>query len=614
MIDLNSFHIEQFPYIALDTETTGLQWWKDSAFALSLSCPDGTDLCLDLRNPANVAWARAELPKVKAIVGHNLKFDAHFMLNHGVDITKVPIHDTMVYAALLNEHRLRYDLDAIGLELIGVGKDVTIYDELAKIFGGKPTKEAQAPNFARAPWELLSKYAMQDTRTTLGVFEAEIPKLAAQELGRVRALEMDLLPVLLRIERGGVRVDLDKAEAAVPKITAEINRLQAELNALAGFPVDVLGRTSLTALFKPTFREGNWWLVDGTLAQKTKKGDKPSLDADCLKRMTHPAAKLILDVRILTKTRDTFLLGHILGSHNHGYVHATFNQTRTASEEGGTYGTSSGRLSCSDPNLQQISKRNKKIAAIVRAMFLPDPDQQWLCNDWSQMDFRIMSHFLNSPHINEMYANDPDTDFHSLVAKITGLPRSPTSEVKGNAKSINLGLCFGMGQGRLAKEMGLPFTTEVRPDGREFLSPGPEAICIFEQYHQAFPGIRQMLERMTLVARDRGYIRTMMGRRCRFPGGRGTHKAGALIFQGNAAEALKIKLVEVDKFLKSPNRLMLNVHDEFAVSTPYGEEGEETRRNMTRICEDFGPDSMLPLNVPIRSDGTFGPNWWEASK
>ena len=232
------------------------------------------------------------------------------------------------------------------------------------------------------------------------------------------------------------------------------------------------------------------------------------------------------------------------------------------------------------------------------------------------MDFRIMAHYLKSPAINARYAEDPNTDFHQMVADLTGLPRSPKDGIKGNAKAINLGLCFGMGKGRSAEEMGLPWTKVYRNDKTFWQKAGPEAEAIFTKYHDAIPGIKQMLQEMEAIAKQRGYVKTGFGRRIRFPRGEKAYKAGAMIFQGTAADALKIKIIEVDHILQGTNgRIMLNVHDELGQSLPKGPEGEELSRQVGISMESFSQETCpLVLRTPIRSSVGVGPNWWEASK
>ncbi len=450
---------------------------------------------------------------------------------------------------------------------------------------------------------------MRDTRVALRLWEWQEVELEQQGLAKVARLERDLLPVIVDIEWGGVRVDVDESEKAASEIDVRAKVMQKELDAMAGFPINPNPSDSIHKLFKPVKNEkGAWVLSDGTVAETTE-GGKASINADVLRDMKHPAAKLILDLRKMLKVRDTFIRGHILSYHNNGLIHANYNQTKSDNDRG----TGTGRLSVNSPALQQISARDKTLAAIVRALFKPDKGQDWGCWDWAQMDFRMMAHYVKNPQILKSYADDPATDFHKLAADLTGLPRSPRFAGDANAKQINLGLVFGMGMGKLAWEMGLPYTLEKGRNDKVYYKPGPEAEAVFNSYHHNIPGIKDMLGQASAIAKDRGYVVTIMGRHIRFPGGRAVHKAGGLIFQGSAADALKVKLVEVHRALKGTEaRILMNVHDEFDLSLPKGD--DRIPKMVSEILTTFdGVNTPIKFRVPILCDLGIGSDWWAAS-
>lgn len=603
--------------ISLDFETTGLNWWQHAIFGVAVSAGD-SDYYFDVRKqPEALTWLRDQIPRVKRLVNHNVKFDWHFAREAGIIFPEGRVECTMIMAALLDEHRLTYDLDSVAHDSIGARKDKDIYAELAAIFGGRPTRQAQMPNLPRAPVELVGRYAKTDSRVALALWRWQAAKIEEQELDRVHRLEMDLLPVVVRMEHGGVRVDVSRAEKAVRDIDARSRTMQRDLDSLAGFAVNPNPSGSIKKLFEPkltTTASGDkvWVASDGTALSTTDAG-APSLDADALRRMKHPAASMILTLRKMLKARDTFLRGHVLGNHHGGVIHANINQTKSE----GDVGTGTGRLSINAPALQQIPKRDKDVASVVRAVFVPDHGGEWVCNDWAQMDFRVFAHYVKDAAILDMYARDPDTDFHSLTAQMTGLPRSPRFAGDPNAKQINLGLVFGMGRGKLAEEMGLPYTVEPNGRGGTFLKPGPEAETVFLKYHSAIPGVQDLLRDASTVAKSRGFVKTITGRRIRFPRGMFVHKAGGLIFQGTAADCLKVKLVELDRMLYgefkgSGARLLLNVHDEFDTSIPPGR--SDIREAINRVVTAFGPNDAISLRVPVRTDQGRGPDWWEASK
>ena len=303
-----------------------------------------------------------------------------------------------------------------------------------------------------------------------------------------------------------------------------------------------------------------------------------------------------------------FLAKHVLGSQYKGRVYPSINQTKNDDDAG----TGTGRLSYTAPALQQISSRDPEMAKIVRAVFIPNEGQKWMKLDWAQVDFRAFAHFLNDPGILKKYEDDPDTDFHQAMADITGLPRSPSYAGEPNAKQMNLASVFGQGAGALANEMGLPCTKEVYK-GREFFVPGPEAEKIFAKYHENVPGVKDLQKSVANVAKSRGYIITKRGRHIHFPGGQFTHKAAGLLFQGTAADMMKIKIIEISDMLEGTGAsLLLSVHDELGISFDHS---EKLTSDIIRCYNDFSNNSMpLNLRVPIRCSSGVGENWYVAGK
>jgi DNA polymerase I-like protein with 3'-5' exonuclease and polymerase domains len=518
--------------------------------------------------------------------------------------------DTMTRAALIDEHLLEYNLDTLCNKYIGMRKDIEIYTELSAIFGGKANRNTQVKNFPDAPIEIMSRYGKRDTRAALNLWEWQEEEIIRQDLITVADLERRLFPVLVDMEHRGVRINVEGAERAVDTLTSMISAAQAELDAMAGFKVNPNPSNSIKQLFNPVIqRDGTWKLIDGTIVESTP-GGKAQINSDVLRIMKHPAAAKILSLRKMLKTRDTFLLGHMLGNHHNGVIHCNYNSTKSDND----LGTGTGRLSVNGPALQQIHKRDVEIASVVRALFLPDEGDDWVCNDWAQMDFRVMAHYVNDANIIRMYEENPDTDFHQATADLTGLPRSPRFAGDASAKQTNLSLTFGQGMGSFAKEIGLPYTVSTGRGGKKFLRAGPEAEEIFRRYHAAIPGIKDMLDNASRLAKLRGYVVTIMGRKIRFPRGYKAYKAGGLIFQGSAADALKVKLVEVYDLLKGTNgRLMLNVHDEFDTSIPHDE--FELKKAISHKLESFnGVDCSINFRVPIRTNQGVGPDWWSACK
>jgi len=443
---------------------------------------------------------------------------------------------------------------------------------------------------------------------------AQEKQIDRQELHHVLRLERDLLPVLADMSWGGIRVDIQAAQAAIPVLDEKEARLQHEIQTLVGGKFNVNSSPQIREFFKPEpINRFQWRLIDGTLFGPTKAGKGPSIDQHALREIKHPLAALILDLRKTIKLRDTFLRGHILGSaDDNGYVHTNFNQTRNDADAG----TVTGRLSSTDPALQQITKRDKANAAILRACFLADEGDEWLCEDYSQVDFRCGAHLQNDPDVIEAYRSQSELDYHQVVSDMTGIPRNPPYAGAPNTKQINLGLSFGAGPGKLAFMMGMPH--EVKEyKGKMAYVPGDEAKEIFDLYHNRLPAVKQFMKRAENVAKTTGYVKTQIGRRLRFPRGVGAHKAAGLLYQAYAADLHKYGLVMVDRLIRSgglsePARLMMSCHDEIGVSTKRDERNAE----MIRLAyTNFNSeDSPIRMRVPIMASVDFGANWYEASK
>lgn len=603
--------------VALDVETTGLDWVRgDKIFGLSFSWPNQPgeymSQYLDVREGQNLKFARKVIPRLEHVVNHYIKFDAHMLRESKMPLQFGKYDCTMIREALIEENKYDYSLNALSMKYLKRTK-LEIWDELAKIFGGKADKETQIRNLHKAPSELVGRYANMDSLNALEVWFAQEKIFDLQELREVHTVEKELLSVVVDMERGGVRVDLDSAEKAVKHLDKEVKRMQKELDRLVGKPINVNSSPQVKQIMGVHFDETDkfWKTKDGLILEPTDSGKSGSLDTPKLFLSSLPEAGLIANIRGYIKARDVFLTKYVLGMSHKEYIHASFNQTRT--EDGA--GVYTGRFSITEPALQQIHKRNKKMAAIVRAVFIPDEGTDWHCYDWSQVDFRAFAHYLNDPRINERYAADPKTDFHRGVSEITGLPRDRDEKTGGaNAKQINLGQVFGMGAGKLAKECNLPYTV----DANGFLRPGPQAAAMFKKYHDAIPGVDRLRKDVSSVARARGFIKTPLKRRIRFPGGREVYKSAGLLYQGTAADMLKVKMVELHRYqreeMPKDMRFALVVHDESDIMLRPGAKGNKASKDIKRILEAFGPEDRIPLRIPILADHGQGCNWWEASK
>ena len=600
--------------IGLDYETTGLKYWHLDfrVIGFSMSVDNGRQSWYwDIRQtPQAVQWLADVLPG-RRVAAHNAQFEYQCTRVLGIDPRSVEWWCTMVNECLINEHRLSYGLEAVAIANDIDSKKSEILEKIRSALGWGDAKEVLR-RFQEVPFELAQEYGASDAADTLMIYEKQTREIVRQNLMGVCELEMGLLPVLADMSWGGVRVNLEAAHAAIPALDDKEQALQREVDEIAGRPFNVNSTPQIRDFFKPEpVNKFQWRLIDGTLVGPTKGGKGPSLDQNVMREIKHPLAKKIMDLRKTIKLRDTFIRGHVIGSaDDDGYVHTTFNQTRNDADAG----TVTGRLSSTDPALQQITKRDKENAAILRAMFLPDHGEDWLCADYSQVDFRCGAHLQNDPEVLAAYIENPHLDYHQVVSDMTGIPRNPPYAGAPNTKQVNLGLSFGAGQGKLAFMMGMPYQIREYKGKMQYI-PGPEATEIFELYHKKLPAVKEFMKRAENVAKETGYVRTQIGRRLRFPKGMGAHKAAGLLYQAYAADLHKYGLVMVDRAIreqKLPARLMLSVHDEIGVSMP---PDDKVRDEIVKWYTYFqADDAPIQMRVPIVASADYGVNWYEASK
>lgn len=587
--------------IALDVETTGVDWTVDRVFGVAIAWLENGEIKSDYFDVRRDPLRYRELAKCRDthIVNHNIKFDMHMLMNDGIELRNTEC--TMVRAALIDEHRRDYSLDALARDCLGESKVDDIYEKLAAQFGGRATRNVQMPYLQYADPELVAPYAKKDAELALKLYLWQEDKLPP-----VWELEKRLFPYVFRMEREGVRVDLDEAERRQAMLDPQIKTLSKQLDQIAGFAVNPNPSKSIHELFKPEKgKDGLWRAVDGTILPETPAG-KPSIGTESLKVMKHPAAELIIRIRKLAKTRDTFIGSHIMAHARNGRVHPNINQTKSD----GQGGTGTGRLSYTGPALQQIPSRDKEIAKIVRPIFIPDQDMGWSYGDLDQHELRIFHHYVNNPEIIRAYHENPDLDGHGAIAELTGLPRNPPQEGGPNAKQMNLGMVFNMGGGELAAAMGLPYTVDTW-HGREIKVAGPEAQRIIDDYYRMVPGVKEIAQKARAIAKTRGYVKTLMGRHIRFPGGEFTHKASGLIYQGTAGDLNKDNICRIFEYLDAEcpeARLLLNIHDEYSISLPFG--GAE--RHLKAIKQEI--QRRAEIRVPLRIDFSQPEsNWWDAT-
>ena len=542
------------------------------------------------------------LDKDNIKVFHNAMYDVGWMRQWGLEV-KGTIVDTMIAAPLIDENRFRYSLNELAKDYLKEKKYETELYEAAAQWGTDAKGEMH-----KLPAMIVGPYAEKDAELTLKLWEIFKLQIVEDELQQVFELETKLFPVLFEMKSKGVRVDLDRAERIKKDFENTEKKILDKILQDTGVAVDVWAAASVVKAFDSL----------KIPYERTAKSKQPKFDKGFLSNHSSELAKMVVEAREINKARTTFIDTLLKHSHE-GRIHAEIHQLR-----GDKGGTVSGRLSMSNPNLQQIPARHPTIGPAIRSLFIPEEGEQWGSFDYSQQEPRIIVHFAKqldlagSAEVAGAYINDPTTDFHQKVAEMANIDRK-------KAKTINLGLSYGMGQGKLAKELGL--NTEDAQD-------------LFKEYHSSVPFIRELKNMATQQAsrrgENKGFVRTLMKRKCRFnlwepdtpfkkrmPGDviqfnqplpkqqaqeeygpairrAFTYTAFNRIIQGSAADQTKQAMVDLHEEGITP---MIQIHDEIAVSVS----DEKTSKRIVDIMEN-----ACKLEVPSKVDAELGKNWGDS--
>jgi DNA polymerase I-like protein with 3'-5' exonuclease and polymerase domains len=539
-------------------------------------------------------WIQEVLKTDAAKIMHNAQYDLGWIRSMGWEV-KGTIIDTMVTAALVDENRRSYSLNNLSIEMLGEMKSETELKEEAAQRG----LDAKAELW-KMPAMAVGFYAEQDAVLTLKLWHHLKTFVKKEQLQTIWNTEMELLPILIKMREVGIRIDLDKAEILKKQFKTLESSLITEIKKLSGVAVDIWAARSVAKAFDAV----------GIKYDLTEKSKAPSFTTNWLTNNEHPLAKLIREAREVNKLHSTFIDSFLRYSHK-GRIHAEINQLRSD-----TGGTVSGRLSYSNPNLQQIPARNKEYGKLIRGLFLPEEGCKWGSFDYSQQEPRLVVHYAATTDkklgglagadvLIKAYRED-DADFHQVVADMANIPRT-------QAKTINLGIFYGMGQAKLAKQLGI--TVE-------------EAKAILAEYNSKVPFVKQLANRVQKQASETGAVKTIGGRKCRFnlyePKSYGlflaltekeyimehgslssarramTYKALNRLIQGSAADQVKIAMVNCYKAGHIP---MLQIHDELCFNI----ESESDEKNIINVMEN-----SVELEVPNKVDVSIGDNWGEA--
>ena len=598
------------PYMAFDTEATGLNWPADRLFGFSIALPDGTAGYWDVRHqPGAIDWINDELSRFRGtVIAHNASFDYKMAESSSIYLPLDRLDDTVIRACLINEHEHSYGLDHLSEKYLKDRKVGDIYADLAAAFGGRATRGVQMKNLHRADPALVAPYAEKDALLTLRLWEWQEQEIKRQGIEAICQFERRVMVPLINAEMRGIRVDARKAEKAMAALTLEIDGQQARLNKLAGRELNVNSPKQVKEMFSPKQDDtGEWYADNGTHLPMTDSGN-PSIDAEVLRGMeSDERAQLILAVRSTIKTRDTFLGGHVLGHMVGDRVYPNINQTKGDQDSG----TGTGRLSYTNPALQQIPSRNKKVASIVKPVFLPDEDCEWLSLDMNSFEVRVFAHLINNPVINGLYAKDELLDFHQMVADLTGLVRNATYSGQPNAKQLNLSMIFNSGNGAIAEKMGMPWDwNSFQKDGRVFKykKAGPAAEAVIAEYHGRMPGVKELANRAKAAAEAHGYVQTRHGRRLRFPRGYKSYKASGLAIQATAADINK-EMWLLTNDMGPQQHLIMNTHDSYEINVRRGTDPLRLKNELQERIRAAVPWFRIPLVIDLNG---VGADYWSA--
>ena len=527
-------------------------------------------------------------------VCHNASYDIGWTRSLGIRPTGT-IYDTMVAGALINEDRFSYSLNALSFDYLGEVKSEAQLKEKAEEWGLDAKQDMW-----RLPAGYVGPYAEQDAELTLKLWNRFKTEIQQQNLTNIFNLETQLTPILIEMREHGIRVDLEKADQLKKDFIKEENKKLAEIKKLTGENVEIWAAASVAKAFDAL----------KVPYERTAKTKAPSFTTNWLHNCPHPIAKLIRETREMNKFHSTFIDSILRYTHK-GRIHSEINQLKSDSG-----GTATGRLSMSNPNLQQIPARNKEFGKQIRSLFLPDEGKQWGSFDYSQQEPRLVVHYASSTdggfegsyELIKAY-NDDSADFHQVVAEMADIPRS-------QAKTINLGMFYGMGKAKLAAELGI----EIE-----------QAKAILNAYNEKVPFVKMLSNRCMATADKKGCVVTIRGRHCRFdrwePKTFGIHKSmtreeaeskyerGMIkramtykalnrLIQGSAADQTKQAMLDC---YNNGHRPLLQIHDELCFNIGKDEDIKQIKNKMEHCLDD------VPLKVPSKVDIALGQNWGEAT-
>lgn len=518
-------------------------------------------------------------PKIAA----NILYDMDWLQNGmGFEI-KGPLHDVQMAEPLLDEYKYSYSLGSLIKEYTEHRKMTDLLQEWCD----KNNEKAKDPRalIYKMDYETVRKYAKQDSFLLIPILEKQIAKLKEQDLYELYEMEMSLIPLLLQMKKIGVRIDTEGVKKKITMLEEKLDKERKDLFSKYG-EVNVKSGKQIANILDKEGIEYPRNPLTPKMIEDGKTIGNPCLNKETLNTMRqYPFIQQILNIRSYRTLLDTFFINSFTGCEVNGRIHTMFHPLRNDD-----FGTVSGRFSSSNPNLQNIPSRDDTMGVFCREVFLPEETHVWAKLDWSQIEYRLIAHYARgekSDYIREQYNNNPDTDYHQMIMNWTGLDRK-------EAKKLNFAMAYFMGVSACSKKFG--WTME-------------EAADFVNTYHSTVPFVKETRSHVVSVAKRRGWLKTILGRRARISTKMiRDHSEFSLfnrLIQGSAADIMKKAMVVANrKGIFESVFPHLTVHDELDISVPKTKEGAEAVLELKNIMEN-----CVKLKIPIIADLEMGLNW-----
>lgn len=582
--------LEDAPLFAFDTETTSLNYMQAEIVGVSFAVEPGEAAYVPLAhiNPGLEGQLNREqvLEQLRPLlesdvikkVGQHLKYDANVLANHGISLRGIA-HDTMLESYVLDAVGSRHDMGSLALKYLG--QRVISFEEVA----GKGAKQI---TFDHVPIEQAAEYAAEDADVTLRLHEALMPRLEAEPKLRevYEDLELPLVPVLSKIERNGAYVSVDRLRKQSGEIATRLAELETKACELAGQPFNLASPKQLGEIL---FEK-----LELPVIKKTPKG-APSTAEEVLVELAndYELPAVLIEHRGLAKLKSTYTdkLPEMVDAAT-GRVHTSYHQAVTAT----------GRLSSSDPNLQNIPVRTEE-GRRIRQAFIAPLGRKIVAADYSQIELRIMAHLSSDAGLLHAFAHELDVHSATAAEVFDVALEAVNNDQRRKAKAINFGLIYGMSAFGLAKQIGVS-----RSEAQQYI----------DRYFARYPGVADYMDATRALAHEQGYVETLLGRRLYLPEINARNKQRQLAaertainapMQGTAADIIKLAMIEVDRWLTDSAldaKMIMQVHDELVF--------EVADEACDALCAEVTARmaNVIELKVPLLTEVGVGANWDEA--